>query len=85
MDSHTGHFLYNFWSDSDHVFPGSASAYLISKPLNRLEFDPTYPRNPKTLGDYIRKWRMEQGISQVELAKTLIRGTSYIILDRRER
>jgi DNA-binding transcriptional regulator YiaG len=71
MDSHAGHFLYNFRPDFDHFSPGSPSAYLFSKPLNRLEFDPTYPKNPKTLGDYIRKWRMEQGISQLDLAETL--------------
>jgi len=45
--------------------------YAFSKHLNLLEFDPSYPKNPKTSGDYIRKWRMEQGISQVELAEKL--------------
>ena len=39
--------------------------------MNWLEFNPTYPKILKTLGDYIRKWRMEQGISQVELAKAI--------------
>jgi len=40
-------------------------------PLNRLDFDPSYPRSPKTLGEYIRKWRMEKGLFQKELAKKL--------------
>jgi transcriptional regulator with XRE-family HTH domain len=33
-----------------------------------LEFDPEYPRYPRTLGEYIRKWRMEQGLLIRELA-----------------
>ena len=56
---------------SDQFLPGPPSLYLLSKPLNWLEFDPTYPTEPKTLGDYIRKYRMDKGISQVELAETL--------------
>jgi hypothetical protein len=35
--------------------PGLSPAYLFSKPLNRLHFDPPCPRNPKTFGDYVRK------------------------------
>jgi len=71
MVSHAGHFLYDFWLNPDHFLPGSPSAYLVSKPLNRLEFNPTYPKTPNTLGEYIRKRGMEQGISQVELAKAI--------------
>lgn len=69
--NHAGHFLYNLRPVFDHSLPRSPSAYLLSKPLNRLDFNPTYPKNPSTLGDYIRKWRMEQGISQVDLAKRI--------------
>ncbi len=69
--SHAGHFLYNPPCLDGTLLPGSPTAYLLSKPLNRLEFAPSYPQNSKTLGDYIRKWRMEQGISQVELAERL--------------
>jgi ribosome-binding protein aMBF1 (putative translation factor) len=39
--------------------------------LNWLEFDPTYPRNPKSLGDYIRKLRKDKGISRVDLARRI--------------
>jgi DNA-binding XRE family transcriptional regulator len=45
--------------------------YLFSKSINWLDFDPTYPKNPKTLGDYIRKYRMEKGLLIKELAKEL--------------
>ena len=69
--NHAGHFVYNFRPVCDRFFPGSSSAYLFSKPLNRLEFNHYYPKNPNTLGEYIRKWRMEQGISRVELAETV--------------
>ena len=51
--------------------PGPSPAYFFSKPLNRLDFGPTYPKNPETFRNYIRKWRMDKEISQVELAKTL--------------
>ncbi len=71
MNSHAGQFLYNFWPVSDRFLPGSPSAYLFSKPLNWLDFDRSYPRNPVTFGEYIRKWRKEQGISQVSLAEKI--------------
>jgi DNA-binding XRE family transcriptional regulator len=50
---------------------GSSPAYVFSKPLNWLDYDPSYPRNPSTLGEYIRKYRKDEGISQVELAKAI--------------
>ena len=56
------------------VFPilkDSTGAYLLSKPWNWLELDPTYPNNPQTLGKYIRKWRMKQRISQVDLGSEI--------------
>jgi len=51
--------------------PSPLPAYLFTKPLNWLDFDPTYPKSPKTFGEYIRKWRMDKGIFQVDLAKML--------------
>ncbi len=69
--SRAGQFLYDFPGLSGVLAPGPLAAYLFSRPLNRLEFDPTYPRNPRTLGDYIRKWRMEQGLLIRELASAL--------------
>jgi len=39
--------------------------------LNWLESNPTYPKNPKTFGDYMRKWRMEKGILIREFAQQL--------------
>jgi DNA-binding XRE family transcriptional regulator len=71
MVSHAGHFLYNSPCLDGVLLPGSPTAYLLSKPLNWLDLDPSYPKDPKTLGNYIRKWRMDKGISQVELARTL--------------
>lgn len=37
------------------------SIYLFSKPLNWLDYDPSSPKNPKTLGDCIRKHKKEKG------------------------
>jgi len=36
--------------------------------MDRLAFDPTYPKYPTTLSDYVRKYRKDKGISEVELA-----------------
>jgi DNA-binding XRE family transcriptional regulator len=71
MGIHAGQFLYDFPGLLAGFVSGPSPAYLFSKPLNRLEFDPSYPRNPRTLGDYIRKWRMDKGVSQVELASRI--------------
>lgn len=51
--------------------PSPSPSYLFSKPLNRLDFDPSYPKNPITLRDYIRKYRMEKGLLIRELAEQL--------------
>jgi DNA-binding transcriptional regulator YiaG len=51
--------------------PTPFRSYLFSKPLNWLDFDPSYPKNPKTFGDYIRKWRMNKGLLIRELAEHL--------------
>jgi DNA-binding XRE family transcriptional regulator len=56
---------------SGQFLPDPAPAYAFSKPLDWLGCDPSYPTNPSTLGEYIRKWRMEQGISQASLAEKL--------------
>ncbi len=69
--SHAGQFLEKKHPNVDHFLPGSPSLYLFSKRLNWLEFDPTYPKNPSTLGEYIRKWRMDKGIFIKDLAKEL--------------
>jgi ribosome-binding protein aMBF1 (putative translation factor) len=51
--------------------PHPSPAYLFSRPINRLEFDRTYPKDPQTFGHYIRKWRMDKGLFQAELAEML--------------
>jgi hypothetical protein len=51
--------------------PCPSPVYLFSKFINWLDFDPTYPKNPKTLRNYIRKWRMDKGIFQADLARML--------------
>jgi hypothetical protein len=38
------------------------SVYAFSAPLNWLDWDPTYPKNPRTLADYIRKYRKDEGL-----------------------
>jgi DNA-binding XRE family transcriptional regulator len=47
------------------------STYQFSKPLNPLDYDPTYPKNPTTLGEYIRKYRKDKGLLIRELAKEI--------------
>jgi DNA-binding transcriptional regulator YiaG len=67
----TPNLLYiHFRSSSRRIFTPSPS-YLFSKPLNSLDLDPTYPKNPKTVGDYIRKWKMDKGLLMRELAEHL--------------
>jgi hypothetical protein len=40
----------------------SPSTYLFSKPLNPLDYHPTYPKNPVTFTQYIRKYRKGKGL-----------------------
>ncbi len=47
------------------------NCYQFSKPLNLLELNPAYPKEPKILGDYIRKWRMEQGLLIKDFARQI--------------
>ncbi len=70
-DNHAGHFIYQMGVISGQFLADPTPAYAFSKPLDWLGFDPSYPKNPLTFGDYIRKWRMQQGISQVSLAEKL--------------
>ena len=51
--------------------PRPSPAYLFSKPVNWLDFDPSYPKNPKTFGEHIRKSRMDKGLLIRELAEQL--------------
>lgn len=39
--------------------------------LNLNEFDPDYPKNPQTLGERIRKARMDKGLMIKELAEII--------------
>ncbi len=61
---HRGHFCNLLPSD----FP---SVYAFSKPLNPLDYDTKYPKNPKTLAEYIRKYRKDKGLLCRELAARL--------------
>jgi DNA-binding XRE family transcriptional regulator len=54
---HRGHFL-------DKV-------YAFSRRINPLDYDPTNPRNPATLAEYIRKYRKDKWLSGQELANRL--------------
>jgi len=66
-----GHFLYDFRPVFGQFLGGPFPIYAFSKPLDQLDFDPAYPKNPTTLADHIRKYRKDKGISQVELAEKL--------------
>lgn len=44
------------------------SVYTLSIEINLLEFNPKYPKNPKTLGEKIRKARMDKRLEIKELA-----------------
>lgn len=39
--------------------------------VNLLEFNPDYPKNPKNLGERIKKARMDKGMTAKELAAVL--------------
>ena len=42
--------------------------YTFEFEVNLLELNPTYPKDPKTFGDYIRRARMDKGLLIRELA-----------------
>ena len=54
-------------------------AYAFSRPFSRLDYDPTYPRNPSTFAEHIRKYRKDKGLSGPELARELGVAKSTII------
>lgn len=43
--------------------------YTLDLKINLVELDPKYPKNPKTLGERIRKARMDQHMMVKELAE----------------
>jgi len=45
--------------------------YTLEIKLNLLESNPAYPKNPKTLGEKIRKARMDEGLLVRELAELI--------------
>jgi len=71
MDTLAGQFIEYFPSLSGAFLPGSPPVYLFTKPLNWLNFDPNYPKNPKTFGERLRKFRKDRGLSMRELAEEL--------------
>jgi DNA-binding transcriptional regulator YiaG len=42
--------------------------YTLEVEINLLEFNPKYPSNPQTLGDRLRKARMNKGMTLKEVA-----------------
>ena len=70
-DRHAGHFLEKISSVIPLKLSGRELLYLFSKPLNWLDFAPSYPEEPRNLGDYIRKWRMDKGLSIKDFARLL--------------
>ncbi|MFX1487423.1 MAG: helix-turn-helix domain-containing protein [Promethearchaeota archaeon] len=62
MDSPAEHFLYSL------PLP---STYLVTRDIPLYIFNPSFPAEPATLGDVIRKLRIEQGMLQRELAEAI--------------
>jgi len=44
------------------------TAHLFMRGVHPLDYDPTYPRNPKTLAEYTRKYRKDKGPTMRKLA-----------------
>ena len=61
---HRGHFC-NFLPSG---FPWT---YQFSKPLNPLDYDSKYHKNPTNLAQYIRKYRKDKGLLIRELAEEM--------------
>jgi len=53
------------------ITPKDRLVLTVEYEINRLEFNPKYPKNPKTLGERIRKARMDKGLMIKELASKL--------------
>jgi DNA-binding transcriptional regulator YiaG len=45
--------------------------YTLEIEINRLDFDLKYPKDPKNLGERIRKKRMDLGLTMREIAESL--------------
>lgn len=43
--------------------------YTFEIEINLLDFNPKYPKNPKNLGEMIRKKRMDLGLTMKEVAQ----------------
>jgi len=54
--------------------------YTFTLELNRLEFDPTYPKDPQTFGQLLRKARMDRELMIKDLA-ALIGTTEDTIIN----
>jgi len=53
------------WEDNE-AFP---LTYTIEFEIDLVKLDPKYPKDPKTLGEHIRKTRMDQRMMVKELAE----------------
>jgi DNA-binding XRE family transcriptional regulator len=60
--SPAAHFLYS---------PPLPSHYLVSRDIPPSIFNPSFPADPVTIGDVIRKLRIERGMFQRELAEAM--------------
>ena len=66
---------------AEHFLEKSRLTYGIPEFVNlHLLANPTYPRNPKTFGQELRKKRMDLGLQTKELAR-LVRVTSDTIMN----
>ena len=50
---------------NDNILP---LVYTLEVEINVLDFDPRYPKNPQTLGEKLRKARMDKGMTLKEAA-----------------
>jgi len=54
--------IWSMSSDNPLKLSGQKLLYLFSKSINWLDFDPSYTKEPKALGNYIGKYRKEKGL-----------------------
>ncbi|MBL7131141.1 MAG: helix-turn-helix transcriptional regulator [Candidatus Omnitrophica bacterium] len=53
------------------ITPELRSVYTLEIEINLLEFNPKYPKNPKTFGELLRKKRMDKRLTMKDIAKRL--------------
>jgi DNA-binding XRE family transcriptional regulator len=68
LRSHNGHICIPAEQNTNFSVP---LVYVLEVEINLLDFNPSYPKNPQTFGERIRKARMDKGLYAKELASQL--------------